>query len=54
MNNLIKILVIIILLMIVVSVIVGVILTFFWTWGYQDFTTEKTGRAIQIQSISWD
>lgn len=39
------------LLMIAIAVVASLV-TYAWVMGYMNFTTEKTGKAIQIQSIS--
>jgi archaeal type IV pilus assembly protein PilA len=38
------------LLMIAIAVVASLV-TYAWVMGYMNFTTEKTGKAIQIQSI---
>jgi archaeal type IV pilus assembly protein PilA len=40
------------LLMIAIAVVASLV-TYAWVMGYMNFTTEKTGKAIQIQSISY-
>jgi flagellin-like protein len=39
------------LLMIAIAVVASLV-TYAWVMGYMNFTTEKTGKAIQIQSIA--
>ncbi len=39
------------LLMIAIAVVASLV-TYAWVMGYMNFTTEKTGRAIQIQSMT--
>ena len=39
------------LLMIAIAVVASLV-TYAWVMGYMNFTTEKTGKAIQIQSVS--
>jgi archaeal type IV pilus assembly protein PilA len=39
------------LLMIAIAVVASLV-TYSWVMGYMNFTTEKTGKAIQIQSVS--
>jgi archaeal type IV pilus assembly protein PilA len=39
------------LLMIAIAVVASLV-TYAWVMGYMSFTTEKTGKAIQIQSVS--
>jgi archaeal type IV pilus assembly protein PilA len=39
------------LLMIAIAVVASLV-TYAWVMGYMSFTTEKTGKAIQIQSIA--
>jgi flagellin-like protein len=39
------------LLMIAIAVVASLV-TYAWVMGYMGFTTEKTGKAIQIQSVS--
>jgi archaeal type IV pilus assembly protein PilA len=41
------------LLMIAIAVVASLV-TYAWVMGYMNFTTEKTGKAIQIQSVSYD
>jgi archaeal type IV pilus assembly protein PilA len=40
------------LLMIAIAVVASLV-TYAWVMGYMNFTTEKTGKAIQIQSVSY-
>jgi archaeal type IV pilus assembly protein PilA len=40
------------LLMIAIAVVASLV-TYAWVMGYMNFTTEKTGKSIQIQSISY-
>ncbi len=40
------------LLMIAIAVVASLV-TYAWVMGYMNFTTEKTGKAIQIQSIAY-
>jgi flagellin-like protein len=42
-----------VLLMIAVAVVAALV-TYAWVMGYIGFTTNKTGKAIQIQSIAFD
>jgi archaeal type IV pilus assembly protein PilA len=39
------------LLMIAIAVVASLV-TYAWVMGYMNFTTEKTGKAIQIQSVA--
>ncbi len=39
------------LLMIAIAVVASLV-TYAWVMGYMNFPTEKTGKAIQIQSVS--
>jgi archaeal type IV pilus assembly protein PilA len=41
------------LLMIAIAVVASLV-TYAWVMGYMNFQTEKTGKAIQIQSITYD
>jgi archaeal type IV pilus assembly protein PilA len=41
------------LLMIAIAVVASLV-TYAWVMGYMNFTTAKTGKAIQIQSVSYD
>jgi flagellin-like protein len=41
------------LLMIAIAVVASLV-TYAWVMGYMNFTTEKTGKAIQIQSVSYN
>src|SRR5665647_666363 len=41
------------LLMIAIAVVASLV-TYAWVMGYMSFTTEKTGKAIQIQSVTYD
>ena len=41
------------LLMIAIAVVASLV-AYAWVMGYMGFTTEKTGKAIQIQSVSLD
>jgi flagellin-like protein len=41
------------LLMIAIAVVASLV-TYAWVMGYMSFTTEKTGKAIQIQSVTAD
>lgn len=41
------------LLMIAIAVVASLV-TYAWVMGYMNFTTEKTGKAIQIQSVTYD
>ena len=40
------------LLMIAIAVVASLV-TYAWVMGYMNFTTEKTGKGIQIQSVSY-
>jgi len=40
------------LLMIAIAVVASLV-TYAWVMGYMNFTTEKTGKAIQIQSVAY-
>ncbi len=40
------------LLMIAIAVVASLV-TYAWVMGYMNFTTEKTGKAIQIQSVTY-
>jgi archaeal type IV pilus assembly protein PilA len=40
------------LLMIAIAVVASLV-TYAWVMGYMNFTTEKTGKSIQIQSVSY-
>ena len=41
------------LLMIAIAVVASLV-TYAWVMGYMNFTTSKTGKAIQIQSVSYN
>jgi archaeal type IV pilus assembly protein PilA len=41
------------LLMIAIAVVASLV-TYAWVMGYMNFTTEKTGKSIQIQSVSYN
>lgn len=41
------------LLMIAIAVVASLV-TYAWVMGYMNFQTEKTGKAIQIQSVTYD
>ena len=41
------------LLMIAIAVVASLV-TYAWVMGYMNFTTAKTGKAIQIQSVSYN
>ncbi len=40
------------LLMIAIAVVASLV-TYAWVMGYMGFTTDKTGKAIQIQSVDY-
>src|SRR5665647_1584050 len=41
------------LLMIAIAVVASLV-TYAWVMGYMNFTTEKTGKAILVQSVTYD